>query len=204
MKFNRYMSARHLLLLTWFGVLATSAGCSHSTVHVPAPSNISATDNSYMDLQPGWRLRIIVPLLKSREFRASATAEQIDGNTISLHAADLIGYETSYYAIKGKINSGVRLEFASAEITRNGNTLPETNALTLPFQLPRHNQHIRLIYLVRVSRADHNMAIVASKRLTALDSFTKRLKESPDICDVKGEVFCSWVPAGIAVRPEQQ
>jgi hypothetical protein len=198
------MGTRHLLLLTWFGVLATSAGCSHSTVHVPAPSNISATDNSYMDLQPGWRLRIVVPLLKSGEFHVSGTAEQIDGNTITLHAADLVGYETSYYAIKGKKNSGVRLEFASAEMTRNGNTLPEPSSPTLPFQLPRRNEHIRLIYLVRVSQADHNMAIVASKRLAALDSFTNRLQESQNICNVNGEVFCSWVPAGIAVRPEQQ
>ena len=145
-----------------------------------------------------------MPLLKSGGFRVSGTAQQTDANTISLYSRESIGYETSYYAVTGKKNGGVRLEFTSAEITRNGKMLPEQNWPALPFQLPRRAEHIRLIYLVRVSQADHNMAIVASKRLEALNIFTNRLKGSPNICNVNAEIFCSWVPAGIAVRPEQQ
>ena len=80
--------------------------------------------------------------------------------------------------------------------------MQEAHAPTLPFALPLKAQHIRLIYLVRSSQSDHNMAITASKSLEALNGFTNRLKGSPDVCKLDGEVFCSWVPAGIAVRPE--
>jgi hypothetical protein len=49
------------------------------------------------------------------------------------------------------------------------------------------------------------MAIVAAKRLDTLNAFTKRLRENPSVCEGKEEeIFCSWVPAGIAVRPESR
>ncbi|MGI8746475.1 MAG: hypothetical protein ACR2NN_28630 [Bryobacteraceae bacterium] len=167
------------------------------------PTDLARTDNSYMDLEPGWKLRIVVPLLKAGAFRAADFAHQTEDGTISLSSRDLIGYTVSYSAITGKSKSGVRIKFRSADSTRDGKTVPEPNPPSLPFQLPRQNQHIRLIYLVRTSKADHNMAIVASKRLDALNAFTKRLEENPSICAGNDKVFCSWVSAGVAVRPEQ-
>jgi hypothetical protein len=86
--------------------------------------------------------------------------------------------------------------------TKEGKTAPEPNPPTLPFALPRGSEHIRLIYLVRASQADHNMAIIASKHLDALNTFTKELKQHPGICARNDEIVCSWVPAGIAVRQE--
>ncbi len=56
--------------------------------------------------------------------------------------------------------------------------------------------------LVRNSQADHNIAIAASKDLPALKAFVERLKANPDICEQDTTVFCTWVPAGVAVRPE--
>ncbi|MGI9072716.1 MAG: hypothetical protein ACR2JB_15725 [Bryobacteraceae bacterium] len=90
----------------------------------------------------------------------------------------------------------------SAEITKDGKTVPEANPPRLPFALPEGTEHIRLVYLVRVSQADHNMAIVASKRLATLNIFTAQLKRNPGVCKRDDETFCSWVPAGIAVRQE--
>jgi hypothetical protein len=181
--------------------LLTTAGCSRRNVVTPtapvAPGMAKSDD--YIDLEPDWKLRIVVPLLKSGGFLPKLTAEP-DG---SYSAADLIGYEVSYYTVKDKGNTSVRLQFVSAEATRDDKTVPEKHAPTLPFSLPRRAGHIRLVYLVRVSQADHNMAIVASKRPDDLNAFTKRLKENPDICNEKTNVFCSWVPAGVAVRPEK-
>jgi hypothetical protein len=190
------------LLLVLMGVLIATDGCARKNVSVPVPiaSNIAKPDD-YMDLEPEWKLRIVVPLLKSGGFRPAVTAQQTDGNTISLSAADLLGYEVSHYLVKGA--GRVRLAFVSAEATRDGKTVPEAHAPTLPFSLPQRREHIRLVYLVRVSQADHNMAIVASERLDALNAFTKRLQENPSICEEKEGIFCSWVPAGIAVRPEK-
>jgi hypothetical protein len=47
------------------------------------------------------------------------------------------------------------------------------------------------------------MAIVAAKRVEALNAFTKRLKENPALCGTEEGIFCSWVPAGVAVRPDK-
>jgi hypothetical protein len=183
-------------------LVIAGAGCSRKPISVPVATNIVQPDD-YIDLQPEWKLRIVVPLLKSGGFRTNLVPQQKAGNTITLSADDLIGYQVSHYAVKGRRTGGVRLEFVSAEATRDGKTNSEPRPPSLPFSLPQHNEHVRLVYLVRVSQADHNMAIVATKRLDALNTFTKRLKENPAICDEEEAIFCSWVPAGIAVRPEK-
>lgn len=198
------MNPRLFPLLTCIGVLTAIAGCARNNVHVPISPAIARNDNSYVDLEPGWTLQIVVPLLKSGGFRSSLVPQESNGNTISISAADLIGYTTSRYTITGKKGGGVRLRFVFSEETRNGKTVPTSNAPILPFELPRKTENIRLIYLVRVSQADHNMAIAGSKHLDSLNKFTERLKEEPSVCKTSGDIFCSWVPAGIAVRPEKQ
>jgi hypothetical protein len=182
--------------------LLVCLGCSRHKIHAPQAVNAPALDNSYTDLKGGSRLSILIPLTKSGATRPSLSAQQNDGSTISLSAADLTGYEMAYYAISGRRNGAVRLKFISAEITKQGKTTAEANPPTLPFALPRGSEHIRLIYLVRASQADHNMAIIASKHLDALNTFTKELKQDPRICSRNDEVVCSWVPAGIAVRQD--
>jgi hypothetical protein len=183
-------------------VLLVCLACSRHKIHAPQAVNAPARDNSYTDLKGGCRLSILIPLTKSGATRPTLSAQQNDASTISLSAADLMGYEMAHYAISGRQNGAVRLKFMSAEKTKEGKTAPEPNAPRLPFALPRGSEHIRLIYLVRASQADHNMAIVASKHLDALNAFTKELKQDPGICARNDEVVCSWVPAGIAVRQD--
>ena len=154
-----------------------------------------------MDLQPGWRLRIIVPLLKSGGFRASDLSSGISDGTPSLSSEDVIGYRVFEYAIDGKKDGRVHLKFISGE-ARNGTKAVEPHPPALPFTLPTQTEHIRLVYLVRVSEADHNMAIVASRHRQDLDQFTKQLQKNPNVCATGGAVFCVWIPGGVAVRPE--
>jgi hypothetical protein len=187
-----------LLLLT-----CIVTGCARKTVSVPpTPSNMARQDD-YVDLGPEWKLRVVVPLLKSGGFRPAVSGEQTNGNTIMMSAVDLTGYEVSRYAVTGKSASRVRIVFVSAESTREGKTVPEDHPPALPFSFPGDREYIRLVYLVRVSQADHNMAIVAAKRVEALNAFTKRLKENPALCGTEEGVFCSWVPVGVAVRPDK-
>ena len=183
-------------------LLFSSVGCAHRSVRVPVAAANSPVDNSYTDLQPSERLRIVVPVLKSGGYRVATDAIETRGNTITLSAANLIGYEVSYYAISARGHGKVQLKFTSAQISKDGNTSQEVQAPKLPFALPTGPAHVRLIYLVRSSQSDHNMAITASKNLNALNVFTTRLKSDPNVCRGDGEIFCSWVPAGIAVRPE--
>lgn len=172
-------------------------------------------DNSYVDLEPGWTLRVVVPVRKSGAASTSGVTESVHGNTITLSAGDLIGYDTAHYAVRGKRGGSVKLMFVSAEETIGGKAVPlvgtgavatavvaGAKAFALPFEIPQRSEHVRLIYLVRVSQADHNMAIAGAKHMEALDAFTKRLRQDPTACASSGEIFCAWVPAGVAVRPE--
>lgn len=185
------------------GMFAALTGCSRTSIPSPAPAPAASAlrNDSYTDLKAGWTLRIVVPLLKSGAFQTEALPQKTEGNTIWLSATDFIGYTTSQYAVTGKAGK-VRLTFLAAEESREGHTAPLMHAPALPFQLPRKAEYVRLVYLVRVSQADHNMAIVAATRLDALSAFTNRFMENPSVCHSDTRIFCSWVPAGVAVRAE--
>jgi hypothetical protein len=183
-------------------ILFVSAGCANKLAHAPTDGAVPFGDNSYMDLQPGTSLRILVPVLTSGRYQIPTDSVAQDRGSIVLSAANLIGYEVSHYSVGGRNAARVRLKFRSAEITKDSKTVQETSAPPLPFALPAKAGHIRLIYLIRSSQADHNMAIAASRDLPALNAFTDRVKANPAACERGSAVFCTWVPAGIAVRPE--
>jgi hypothetical protein len=165
-----------------------------------------ANDSSFLDLKAGQRLKIVVPLLKAGQSGLTLTTPQPaqaakDGSLV-LSADGLAGYQSSYYAVVGRRDGTVRLRFQSAETTKDGVKTALSKAPELPFALPERREHIRLIYLVRQSRSDHNMAIVASRNVSAMNRLTQDLKMDPNLCKTEGQVFCSWVPAGVAVRAE--
>lgn len=205
-KHRNHSCTQYRLLGTLFLLAAvlffTAAGCFRKTVHAPVAATSSPSDNSYMDLKPGERLRILIPVLSSGGHQVTWGSEHMEGNAIVLSATNVVGYELSYYSIEAKVNGKVQLKFVSAAKTIDGTTTPEGSAPKLPFPLPVKPQHIRLLYLVRRSQSDHNMAITAAKNLQALNVFTERLKNDPTICKQAGGVFCAWVPTGMAVRTE--
>ncbi len=185
------------ILLAACGLLSGTA-CMHTSKVAVAPP----PDNSYFDLAPGGRVRIVVPLLKAGATSVTTEPVRITGNTIVLSASNLLGYEVSSYRIEPRRGGQVKLRFIEAQSTKGGTTITEVNPPHLPFDLPEKPTHIRLIYSIRNSHADHNMAIAASKNLTTLMSFTKLLQEDPSACGTNRQVTCFWVPAGVAVRPE--
>jgi hypothetical protein len=141
-------------------------------------------------------------LLKSGGYRLKTTGQTVDGNTVALSVgADFLGYEVAYYAVKAR--NGV--EFVAAETTRDGHTTPQPQPVAHLFQLPRGVRHVRLIFLVRVSQADHDMAVAAAKDMRDLEALTRRVEANPaDACRDGQGAFCAWIPAGIAVVPQLQ
>jgi hypothetical protein len=97
----------------------------------------------------------------------------------------------------------VRVEFDSAEVTKEGKTQPQPQSIAPLFQVARRPNYLRLIYLIRISQADHNMAVVTARRLDALDALTRQVQTNPaDGCKVGQRASCVWIPDGIAVRAE--
>lgn len=174
-------------------------------IRTPASaSRAEQTSKDYEDLQPGQRLQIVTPLLSSEGTRPALSGQETNGNTISLKATNLVGYQTAYYAINGKLDGRVNLKFTASVITKGGVAVPTTQPpSSLPFLHPRRAEYIRLIYLRRLSQSDHNMAVVSSRRSDVLDTITRQVVNNPDACANTQQASCSWVPAGIAVRPEK-
>jgi hypothetical protein len=114
-----------------------------------------------------------------------------------------VGYEVSHYEVKGQKGGRVRVEFNSAEVTKENKTQPQAQSIAPRFQVARRPNYLRLIYLIRISQADHNMAVVAARKIDALDAITRQIQTNPaGGCNIDRRASCEWIPDGIAVRAE--
>ena len=147
-------------------------------------------NTSYLDLRPGWRLRVVTPLLRSGGYRLTPNVQQSGTNTMTVSAGkDFMGYETSYYLVRKKRWAGLGIQFLSAETTRNGVTRAELNPRVKLFQLQRRRRYIRLIYLRRASRSDHDMAVLAADDATVLADATAPVNGRFGVSQRKGIVL---------------
>lgn len=191
-------------LIIYIGVLTLLTGCASRTVRIAATPAVSA-NNDYLDIQAGWRLTAVTPILKSGGYVLKTPDKLTSGsNGFTLSAGtDFEGYEVAHYEVKAQSGGRVRVEFNSAEVTKEGKTLPQPQSIAPLFQMARRATYLRLIYLIRISQADHNMAVVAARNIDALDAMTRQVQTNPaEGCKVDQRASCAWVPDGIAVRAE--
>lgn len=182
----------------------TLAGCARQprapavAALAPAPKwPVKSPD--FVDLLPNWQVREITPIFTSGGFVAKGiTVEQ--GNTITISDTDFEGYETAMYALNPKPGGGVDARLASVETNKGGQIVKEPKPRVMLFQFPRRVRYIRLLYLLRISTADHNMAVLGSNDADELNALTKQVQSDPENgCRNLRRAYCSWVPQGIAV-----
>jgi len=172
------------------------------TAHKPVtPQYGLSRDHSYIDIEPGWRLRVVTPLLKSGGYRVqTATESRTSGLNVELRAdSDFLGYELAYYAFEPK----GRIRLTSVEARLNGNVEPRTQPTAKLFDWPKDARFLRLVFLTRASTADHDMAVLTARRFEDLDSWTAKLQAEPTTA-CKSTPYCSWIPGGIAVTAERR
>ncbi len=117
---------------------------------------------------------------------------------------DFVGYETSYYRVGPAGDSGVSIEFRSASVAIQGKESRKPQPMVKLFDLPASARHVRLVFLTRVSAADHNQAILAAAALNDIDRITELVQSDPAAnCKTQADIYCEWVPQGIAVRAEE-
>lgn len=174
----------------------------------------AAVARGFIDLQPGWRIKAFTPVLKSGGYLPALVDEGQSGGSVRLSTpADLVGYETSYYSVKRRedlsvkdppaMGQAVKIELTSVLLTRDGKTTQQRQPALQLFDLPETARFVRLLYLVRVSGADHDMAIVGAPTFGALDELTRAIGTNPvESCVVGGSSYCKWVPKGIGVQIE--
>jgi len=190
-------------LILYVGVLTFLTGCALRSARIAATSAGSA-NNDYLDIQAGWRLTAVTPILKSGAYVLNTPDKPTSSNGFTLSAGtDFVGYEVAHYEVKGQQGGPVRVEFNSAEVTKGGKTQPQPRSIAPLFPMARRPIYLRLIYLIRISHADHNMAVVTARNIDALDALTRQIQTNPaDGCRVDRRASCVWIPDGIAVRAE--
>jgi hypothetical protein len=178
--------------ITFLLCLAAS-GCR--TGKLPATTVLPKPDpTAFVDVQPGWRLRVITPLVLYDGYKVRGTERQ-KSNTISIQTdKDFVGFETSYYDVLG--DSKVR--FVTAEFNHQGKILPREKPARRLFRQRRGTKHVRLVYLERGSSTIHEMAVLMAPDRATLEALTAKARAND--C----QAGCEWVPAGIAVRAEKQ
>lgn len=166
-----------------------------------APAAASAPKpllGTFIDLEPGWRLRVVTPLIAGGGFQVKSTQAEEQGKTITMKAGqDFLGFETAYYGVR----EGLKVQFETAEVTRDGKTSPQPKPVHPLFAMRRGMKQIRLVFLERGSDTTHDMAVLTGRDRRELDTLTVRLQTSPSTGCQRS---CAWVPSGIAVRPELQ
>lgn len=149
-------------------------------------------------------MRVVTPILRSGGFRLTGSAQALSGNgelTVTV-GSDFLGYEIAYYVVRAHFPSSTRVVFNSAEVHKKDEVVSATRPLVPLFRLPHEAKCVRLIYMARLSDADHDMAVIAANKKNALDLLTEQVLANPDNCTNRREVFCSWIPRGISVTPE--
>lgn len=180
------------------GLAALMVGCSHTRLAPPAQP---VSTPSFLDLQPGWRLRVVAPILQSGASVADLKPVASDGQTITLSSSDFVGYETTIFRVDGRRLH--RLKLVSAELNVNGAAQRERKPLKTVLQTPEFAALLRLLYLRRVSTSDHDMALLAAPTAASLESLTASVQHDPASCRTDALRFCFWVPKGVAAIPEK-
>ena len=176
-------------------------GCAHHAAIPPTSAQLATDRPDFLDLQPGWRVRITTPLFSADQLQE--IKEPPAGKTITLNTSGDLAYDTSYYAVRRDPGGAVRLEFVSGTVTRNGKSSTEPAGVGWKVQLNDNAALVRLVYLTRLSGSDHNMAVLAAPNAAALDQLTHIIDQNPDQgCVTIGGSFCAWDPARVAVVAE--
>ena len=183
--------------------LSLLSGCIRPPAPQPptSPPEGEVIQRDYVDLQPGWRVRVVFPILRSGGYIA-VTKQPSEGNDVHV-SDDFLGYERSYYSVKRRQGSGVRIELIKAEVWEKNQFHPRRKSSLPLFDAVAKTNYVRLVYLIRASEADHNMALVAASNLGTLDALTHSVTSSA-ACQSSIDGVCAWIPAGVAVTPEEE
>jgi hypothetical protein len=190
-------------LLLYIEIAVVLNGCA---AHRPPNPATPLVDRGYVDLMAGWRIRVVTPINRSGNFQLQTAHTEYNGHTGTLNSGDdFLGYELAYYAVTARPSDGLAVSFLRAERIISGTTRKEASPQVRLFDLPENYGYIRLVFLTRLSQADHNEAIIAAANVAELEDLTEKLQANPEInCKRESQSICLWVPAGISVQPERR
>jgi hypothetical protein len=196
-------SQRAIAALAVSTLLAACGG--RRTARATSTPVVPPEPGTYIDLQPGSSLIVVSPLQRSSigSLTEIPTQTKVEGTSINITLTagpGFIGYERSCYSSEPAKRRRSRALISAKRF--EGGKLATVESVIEPFHLPRTAHHVRLVYLIRASKADHDMAVIGAPDLSTLNAVTREVQAGPaDGCRTP---VCQWIPAAIAVRPEKQ
>ena len=175
------------------------AGCAGRKPLPQPPPARAVSGPRYVDLVPGGRVTVVTPILKSGKFLLQTGEAKEEGNTITLRVGDEFqGYETAVYLV----GEGARITVGEVKVNKGGVETAVAKPFAPRLRVPGRMRHVRLLFTLKVSDADHNMAVLAARDPGRLGALTGRVEADPaGACRTTRNEYCEWVPAGVAVRP---
>lgn len=151
----------------------------------------------YADLGAEHRLRVITPITAGpgpilEETKISGTDSKID--VVIKTTPNFLGYQTAWFSV-----AGGRLKLRSAE-DRQGDHVLDTHAPRFPLTVPKGTRYLRLFYLTRVSKSDHDIALMTAPDAHTMEERTRQFNERPD-CSAFPPGVCIAVPKETAISP---
>lgn len=179
------------------------AGCAAKRLPPPPPAPVRAP--THVGLEPGWRVKVITPVLRSGGFLLKSDEQHEDGNTITVRVGDeFLGYETAIHALRKGKRGGVRVAPAEVTLNKSGQLTHPPKPFAPRLRVPGRLEFVHLLFMQAASDADHNMAVLAATDGARLAELTERVQASPaTACRSSRKEYCEWVPAGVAVRAER-
>lgn len=172
------------------------------------PLRVKATVTGYSDLEIGSKLRVVGPVFKPGTRPGApaiaGAAPVVSGNdkgvSVEVRAsADLIGYETSWYAIEPRRDSaGGELVLKSASLQTPEAAAAETAPQIHPFAFTPEMAYFRLFYLARAGE-ERELLLVAAATLPEMMRKTGRIEAGARDCE--GIAACVVAPYGVAFTP---
>jgi hypothetical protein len=196
--------------------LAISA-CSRPGAAIPS-SPFAPNSPDWIDLQPGWRVRVVVPIRKSDDHAVKSKPVEDDSAEravshpatsqgtvygLTLSSLGVVGYEVFFYKVKARQGGGVRLVFGSTEIHRQDRVTHSRHPLESLSRFPEGARWVRILHLAR-GRSDYDAAILATDRRDTLDALTRKVESDASACAFGVDAFCYRLPPGVAAIPESR
>ena len=164
--------------------------------------------SGFIDLVAGHKLKVVGPVLHDSSESSELTVESIDpgvGGGLSLRArsaANLAGYEESWYSITVGINGDLRLKHDQTRFFHDGEiTVLEQPDVTAVSFIP-HDRYMRMNYLARVAeRGDHDVLFVSGSTREELETRSAAVSRNPSLCfEADSDEWCRGASSKLAIN----
>ena len=169
----------------------------------------SERHEGYLDLRPGYRIRVTRPLLREGAAPdAAALSDRLDVEaaeglnlTITVETSeDLIGFERAWYAVLPRA-AGAEIQALTATQHIDGETMEFERPSRADFPFDPSAGYFRLLFLSRMEESPSNdILALGAPTPAALEARYERVRDDPERC-ASEPGFCIRAPRDVAFLP---